>query len=450
MMRNNKPQFGDMFGDLIQVRNYKAAPPKQELPQIGRFAALGQQIVLEPQHFTPVRSLSQKKERFIGGAAAAAASANVSDATSASSHKNSAKGSTRSIRPVLPFNTQLTVAPQPILKITPCQKNHRDCQHRCGGVEGETRCLPCLEPECIAMKETVPPLPAKDDLCNICYTSEISSEPAVKLGCGHIFHANCVKDLLKHRWSTLRISFEFMACPACKTPITKLDHCPPIQAEIKKVLDFKAQVEKLATKVSTKEDLVDMGPIKDPSSEWYRKAPTKFVMKKCAFYQCHSCSKPYYGGQIDCERDLQAAETTTKEDLICKACQVKQIGGGQYNCPKHGHKYITWKCHKCCREALYFCFGTTYFCKYHHDENMHGPAEDCGGVNCPLGVPHPRPCDDPKKSAYPLGCSLCRVKTNSNFQGAALAIEEVKLEEEKKMVDNSELYARYNPLMDKV
>ena len=81
---------------------------------------------------------------------------------------------------------------------------------------------------------------------------------------------------------------------------------------------------------------------------------------------------------------------------------------------------------------------------------MHGPAEDCGGVNCPLGVPHPRPCNDPKKSAYPLGCSLCRVKTNSNFQGAALAIEEVKLEEEKKMVDNSELYARYNPLMDKV
>ena len=82
---------------------------------------------------------------------------------------------------------------------------------------------------------------------------------------------------------------------------------------------------------------------------------------------------------------------------------------------------------------------------------MHGPTEDCGGVNCPLGVPHPPPCNDPKKSAYPLGCSLCRVKTNKNYQGTGLAIEEVKVDEERKtMVDNSELYFRYNPLEDKV
>ena len=105
----------------------------------------------------------------------------------------------------------------PITEITPCQEVHKTCQHQCGGVCGETVCPPCLEPECVAMHDTiVPPLPTKDDLCNICYTSELSTDPTVRLSCGHIFHATCVKDLLKHRWSTLRISFDFMACPACK------------------------------------------------------------------------------------------------------------------------------------------------------------------------------------------------------------------------------------------
>ena len=143
---------------------------------------------------------------------------------------------------------------------------HEQCQHKCGGVAGDKTCLPCLEPECVAMQETVPPLPTKDDLCNICYTSELGSDPCVQLGCGHIFHATCVKDLIRHRWSTLRISFDFMSCPACKAPIKELSHCPPLQAEIKKVNELKTQVEKLATKMSTKSDMVDMSPISDPNS----------------------------------------------------------------------------------------------------------------------------------------------------------------------------------------
>ena len=121
----------------------------------------------------------------------------------------------------------------------------------------------------------------------------------------------------------------------------------------------------MALKVSQKPELVDLDPVSDPLSQWFEK-PQKFVLAKCAFYQCYDCKKPFYGGQIDCERDLNNEATTKKEDLICKDCSIKQIGGGQANCPIHGHGFITWKCYMCCKEALFFCFGTSYFCDEHH------------------------------------------------------------------------------------
>ena len=50
----------------------------------------------------------------------------------------------------------------------------------------------------------------QQELCMICYTSELSAEPCVTLSCGHIFHTNCVNQLLQHKWSTIRISFAFL------------------------------------------------------------------------------------------------------------------------------------------------------------------------------------------------------------------------------------------------
>ena len=62
------------------------------------------------------------------------------------------------------------------------------------------------------------------ELCAICYTSELREEPCVQLGCGHVFHSNCVLMLLKHKWSTLKISFAFMSCPQCKQEIEETDN----------------------------------------------------------------------------------------------------------------------------------------------------------------------------------------------------------------------------------
>ena len=164
---------------------------------------------------------------------------------------------------------------------------------------------------------------------------------------------------------------------------------------------------------------------------------------KIAFYECHECQRPFFGGLADCERDLNMAETTKKEDMVCKRCIVKRVGGGQYNCKKHGHKYIAWKCSLCCSEALFRC-GPTYFC----DDCHHGNDDeltDCeGGPDCPLGVPHPPASRNPIKAMYPLGCNLCRRLEGVEEEAK---IEEIELDDEVRyQIDQR--YQHFNPLND--
>ena len=105
-------------------------------------------------------------------------------------------------------------------------------------------------------------------------------------------------------------------------------------------------------------------------------------------------------------------ETATKEDLVCKDCHLEEFGAGNAQCSTHGTKHIDWKCIYCCNVAVYFCYGTHYFCQRCHDEYVtppknHVEVRDCGGVDCPLGVPHPPANADFKLSTFPIGCSLC-------------------------------------------
>ena len=89
-------------------------------------------------------------------------------------------------------------------------------------------------------------------MCNICFTSKLGSDLAVKLDCGHIFHAQCVRDLLHHKWSTLRISFEFLSCPTCKEPIKSLKQFPQLDSGLKNLLKLKEEVLVLARKFADK------------------------------------------------------------------------------------------------------------------------------------------------------------------------------------------------------
>ena len=98
-------------------------------------------------------------------------------------------------------------------------KKKLNCEHSCCGVHGAQKCLPCIEPGCSEYGAAA----KKDEVCSICFTTELGSDPCIMLLCGHIFHAACVGNLLKHKWSTLKISFAFMSCPSCKTPFKEID-----------------------------------------------------------------------------------------------------------------------------------------------------------------------------------------------------------------------------------
>lgn len=141
----------------------------------------------------------------------------------------------------------------------------------------------------------------------------------------------------------------------------------------------------------------------------------EYAMHFCTFYDCHECNEPYFGGMKDCEQAMQSEEKTRKEDLLCKTCAWSKLGLGSNMCEKHGNEFIDFKCMYCCSVGLFMCSqGRNYFCQSCHNDAMNGgkhqPQTDCtGGPNCPLGIPHhPMAGRDPSKSAFALGCSLCR------------------------------------------
>ena len=253
----------------------------------------------------------------------------------------------------------------------------------------------------------------KDELCTICYTQELGVEHCTKLSCGHVFHTNCIVQLLQHKWATLRITFAFMSCPNCKHELEITEHtCSEVVEELEPLLAMKKEVEKQALENAEKQGLLQDERLSNESDAYFGK-PQEYANHRCSFYQCYDCKKPYFGGLIDCEQEMANAEKkqTQKEDLLCQECLLKTIGAGQTKCEKHGTTQIDWKCQFCCSVALFCCFGTHYMCESCHDnydeENM--TLHDCNGIDCPLGIPHPPPHQDPRQGGvFPLGCGICR------------------------------------------
>ena len=69
-----------------------------------------------------------------------------------------------------------------------CEQATCDKKHLCGGIKGEVEHLPCLKEECRPAGHTT-----GEDYCNICWTEDLQSMPSISLGCGHIFHYQCIK-----------------------------------------------------------------------------------------------------------------------------------------------------------------------------------------------------------------------------------------------------------------
>ena len=184
----------------------------------------------------------------------------------------------------------------------------------------------------------------EDELCKICFTSDLGEEPCSQLSCGHIFHTNCLVNLLKSRWTTLKISFGFMKCPCCNQTIDFKGLSFAVANELGPLMALKIKVEKLAMQTAREQGVLNDERLTTPGDIYFEK-PQEYANHRCSFFLCHKCESPYFGGLVDCEiENAQAANDSKPEDLICQDCLLKEVGAGKPVCDKHGKAQIDWKC----------------------------------------------------------------------------------------------------------
>ncbi|KAJ8937845.1 hypothetical protein NQ318_022263 [Aromia moschata] len=262
------------------------------------------------------------------------------------------------------------------------------CGHMCGGVLGETKCLPCLH----GCSNDSSLRQDSDDMCMICFTEALSCAPAIQLNCGHVFHLHCCKAVLMKRWAGPRITFSFSLCPICKEEI---EH---------------EMLEEL------------LAPVKELRKDVCRKA-----LMRLEYEGLHTIEAIVTPGAL-LQRSRILGENYDPTELVCGACSG--VARAQM-CPKHGTDFLEYKCRYCCSVAVFFCFGTTHFCNPCHDdfqrvtnlakhelpvcpagyqpasysspkENVQGRS-NLKGDECPLHVKHPATGEE-----FALGCGVCR------------------------------------------
>ncbi|XP_026670208.1 E3 ubiquitin-protein ligase MYCBP2-like [Ceratina calcarata] len=285
-----------------------------------------------------------------------------------------------------------------------CSKVH-PCGHICGGVRNEKTCLPCLH-RCLPgsnLKQDA------DDMCMICFTEALSAAPAIQLQCGHVFHLHCCRHVLMKRWVGPRITFGFSLCPICKVP---MEH-PTLADQLISIKELYEDVRRKALMRLEYEGLHKAEAAFGASGR-YHQDPAAYAMERYAYYVCYKCQKAYYGGEARCDAQV-GGETFDPTELVCGGCS--DVARAQM-CPKHGADFLEYKCRYCCSVAVFFCFGTTHFCKPCHDDFHRvttipkgelpscpaGPkAKQLEGDECPLHVKHPSTGEE-----FALGCGICR------------------------------------------
>lgn len=292
-----------------------------------------------------------------------------------------------------------------------CDKIHK-CGHLCNGFAGEKQCLPCLNTECVK-KNPEPTLGQNEDsFCTICGVDRLSERPSVKFNCQHIFHLECVMEILNKKWTGPRVMFNFLNCTSCKRRINA-PHCPEITTVMTWADTYEAELKKKAIERGMHEGLEKDSKYLDPGYAYHNKFED-FCLFKLAYYECYKCKVPYFGGLKDCQMNQEEnKEDFKKEELVCAKCASHGIQGGVKNCKKHGLDFIEFKCKFCCNISQWFCWGNTHFCEPCHKKQNNGDYVSrkkrselpvCPGAKlCPLKIQHP-----PNGEEYALGCALCR------------------------------------------
>eukprot|EP01087_Luapelamoeba_hula_P013862 TRINITY_DN3_c1_g1_i1.p1 TRINITY_DN3_c1_g1~~TRINITY_DN3_c1_g1_i1.p1 ORF type:complete len:963 (+),score=199.31 TRINITY_DN3_c1_g1_i1:100-2988(+) len=312
-----------------------------------------------------------------------------------------------------------------------CLAKH-PCGHMCGGVVGEKDCLPCIHRDCSTLGQNA------DDFCNICWIEDLGSKPSLLLGCGHLFHAKCLKERIEARWPTRYIGFSFLDCPLCHKRMQNAN----LKDMMAPLLELEAHIKGLGV-----ERLGVEGMSKDKVLVEGIMTPEAYAMSTFTYYLCFKCKAPYYGGKKACgmgegggeggggegEADGAAGgggggeagggggAAFDPKELVCAPCSNL---GNSKSCRVHGEDFIEWKCRFCCGVATFFCGGKAHFCNPCHDK----PAErvefsnwttlptylevapQCPGPkDCPLHIEHPPNGTE----EFLMGCAMCKADANS-------------------------------------
>jgi len=107
--------------------------------------------------------------------------------------------------------------------------------------------------------------------------------PALVLGCGHSFHASCIKRMLTLRWPKARITFGFMGCPLCKVPV---DH-PSLEALTTPLVELHEKVRQMAKLRLSYEGKLS-APELAAGGEYYGR-PEDYGEHIYTYYECFRC-----------------------------------------------------------------------------------------------------------------------------------------------------------------
>ncbi len=264
-----------------------------------------------------------------------------------------------------------------------CTHHHAQCGHACGGVRDEHVHLPCLDAECqekaaeaaeAALENSA--LAADDDaksehgdegnthdeadnpsslvlkccaddLCGVCFTSELCKEPCVALACGHAFHETCLRTRLTPP-SGGRLVFAFLKCPMCAAPVASRD--PGITALIAPQQKLARLVSDLVWDQIAVDHLETDERVIERSSLYYGDVH-RFALDTYNYYKCHRCTKPYFGGRRVCDAVPVegGAAVGRAEDFVCTPC-LNSMSTNACKVPAHQNSLV-WKCRYCCTPA---------------------------------------------------------------------------------------------------
>jgi hypothetical protein len=251
---------------------------------------------------------------------------------------------------------------------------------------------------------------AHDDDCN----DDASSGFMIKLkSCQHFAHVECLKQQIKALWSGKKISFNYLQCGECRTP---LEH-DTLTLLLLPHLSLKRKVEDLCLKQAQADNLID------DFEEKLENAPNDTIqtcMTKLSCYMCHICSEPFCGGRVECADDDNldvsglkcpscAFGPAKKASTVPKKSRAASNNAWRGKCHVHGYKFAIYKCDSCCSVATWDC-RSNHYCTRCHDQASQHKDYKCPGKTCPLGIDHP-----PNKpgvhgtvdNGFVIGCSKC-------------------------------------------